>query len=138
MRQSQVEQKNFRRRLLLTLALPPVLMMALAGVLLWQIHRLLLLQQRVSDANAVITQIHETEKLLADMRTSLRGYLNTGNSSVLELYNQGISSIDSAFDNVGHLFSDNPEQLRRLKDLSAKKSQWQAYARHMMPTKDAE
>ncbi len=137
MRQSQVEQKNFRRRLLLTLALPPVLMMVLAGVLLWQIHHLLLLEQQVSDTNAVITQIHEMEKLLADMRTSLRGYLNTGNSSVLEPYNQGISSIDSAFDNVGHLFSDNPEQLRRLKDLSDKKVQWQAYARERIAIKEA-
>src|SRR5260370_21274880 len=137
MRQSQIEQKNFRRRLLLTLALPPVLMMTLTGVLLWQIHHLLLLEQQVGDTNAVITQIHETEKLLGDMRTSLRGYFNTGNSSVLEPYNQEISSIDSALDNRGGLLSDNPEQLRRLKDLRDKSVQWRAYARERIAIKEA-
>src|SRR5712692_6141529 len=137
MRHSSIEQKNFRRRLTLTLVLPPVLMMALAGVLLWQIHHLLSLQQQVSDTNAAITQIHEMEKLFADMRTSLRGYLNTGNSSVLEPYNQGISSIDSAFDNLGGLLSNNPEQLRRLKDLRDKSVQWQAYARERIAIKEA-
>src|SRR5260370_9043209 len=137
MRQSQVEQKIFRRRLLLTLALPPVLMMTLTGVLLWQIHHLLLLEQQVGDTNAVITQIHETEKLLGDMRTSLRGYLNTGNASVLEPYNQGISSIDSAFDNLGRLLSDKPEHLSRLNDLSDKSRQWKSYARERIAIKEA-
>ena len=137
MRQSSIEQKSFRRRLTLTLVLPPVLMMALAGVLLWQIHHLLALEQQVSDRNVAITQIHEMEKLLADLRTSLRGYLNTGNSGVLEPYNQGISSIDSAFDNLNRLLAENPEQLGRLKELRDKSMQWQAYARERIASKEA-
>jgi signal transduction histidine kinase len=133
----QIDPKNFRRMLIRTLVLPPVLMVALAVVLLWQIDRLLRVEQQVSHTNEVIAQAHEIEKLLVDMETGVRGYLITGKANFLEPYNKALRSIESEFDSLAHLVSDNPAQGQRLEELRAEHRQWEAYAREVIYLRDS-
>jgi two-component system, cell cycle sensor histidine kinase and response regulator CckA len=132
----RIDQKSFRLRLAGTLILPPVLMAALAGVLLWQINRLLSSEQQISRTHEVIAQAYRVEKLLVNMESGERGYLITGNSNFLEPYNQARSSIDSEFDKLAHLVSNNPAQLRRVAKLRAKREQWEAFAREVLFLRD--
>ena len=115
----RIDQKSFRLRLAGTLILPPVLMAALAGVLLWQINRLLSSEQQVSRTHEVIAQAYRVEKLLVNMESGERGYLITGDPNFLEPYRQALSSIDSEFNKLAHMVSDNPAQLQRLAKLRA-------------------
>jgi signal transduction histidine kinase len=133
----QIDPKNFRRMLIRTLVLPPVLMVALAVVLLWQIDRLLRVEQQVSHTNEVIAQAHQIEKLLVDMETGVRGYLITEKDNFLEPYNKALPSIDSKFDSLAHQVSDNPAQGQRLEELRAERRQWEAYAREVIYLRDS-
>jgi PAS domain S-box-containing protein len=137
MSSSHIDQKSFRRTLIRTLILPPLLMAALAGVLLWQINRLLSVEQRVSHTNEVIAKAHRVEKLFVDMETGVRGYLITEHTSFLEPYTRGSSSIDPALDELARLVSDHPEQVKRLEDVRAQRSQWEAYARQVLALRDS-
>jgi PAS domain S-box-containing protein len=128
----RINQKSFRLRLAGTLILPPVLMAALAGVLLWQIHRLLSSEQQVSRTHEVIAQAYRVEKLLVNMESGERGYLITGNSNFLEPYRQALRSIDSEFNKLARMVSDSPAQLERLAKLRAKREQWEAFAREVI------
>jgi PAS domain S-box-containing protein len=133
----RIDQKSLRRTLLNTLILPPLLMIALAGVLLWQINRLLSMEQRVSHTNEVITQAHQFEKLLVDMETGVRGYLITGNYRFLEPYNEAATLIDAAFNDLSRSSSENPAQLQRLEALRAQHAQWAKYARDVVALRDS-
>jgi PAS domain S-box-containing protein len=133
----QIDPKSFRRTILSTLVLPPLLMIALAGVLLWQINRLLSVEQRVSHTNEVISQAHQVEKLLVDMETGVRGYLITGNSSFLEPYNEAVTLIDPAFNDLARSSFENPAQLQRLEVLRAQHAQWAKYARDVIALRDS-
>jgi CHASE3 domain sensor protein len=66
MSQNEKEQGSFRRTLVRTLVLPPLLIAAFACVLFWQINHLLIVEQRVSHTNGVIAQALQVEKLLVD------------------------------------------------------------------------
>jgi CHASE3 domain sensor protein len=115
----RINQKNFRLRLAGTLILPPVLMAALAGALLWQINRILSSEQQITHTHEVIAQAYRIEKQLVNMESGVRGYLITGDSNFLEPYRQALSSIDNEFNKLAHLVSDNPAQLQRLAKLRA-------------------
>jgi two-component system, cell cycle sensor histidine kinase and response regulator CckA len=133
----RINQKSFRLRLAGMLVLPPVLMAALAGALLWQINRLLSSEQKVSHTHEVIAQAYRIEKQLVNMESGERGYLITGDSNFLEPYRQGLSSIDSEFNKLARLISDNPAQLQRLAKLRAKRKQWEDFAREVIFLRDS-
>jgi hypothetical protein len=54
---SHLDQTRFRRILLRTLLLPPLVMLGLATVLFWQINRLTRLQHQVTQSTQVILQV---------------------------------------------------------------------------------
>ncbi|PYS92537.1 MAG: hypothetical protein DMF64_08570 [Acidobacteria bacterium] len=89
----QIDQASFNRRLLLAVLLPLIVMLVLAGILLWQVHHLLSVTQRVDHTDQVIARAHRTEKLLVDSETGLRGYLLTSDPSFLEPYRQALPQV---------------------------------------------
>jgi PAS domain S-box-containing protein len=137
MRQIGNEQGGFKRALIRTFVLPPLLMSALAGVLLWQINRLLTVEQRIRHTNQVIAQAHQVEKLLVDMETGVRGYLIAGNASFLEPYNNGLISIDYTFNELGRVVADNPAQFNRLQELRNRYTGWKDYARYAITLRES-
>ncbi|GAB1539465.1 hypothetical protein NUACC21_21310 [Scytonema sp. NUACC21] len=120
----QIPQVLFRRRLISTIALPISLLLLLSGISIWQITRLLSAMQWVDHTDRVIAQANRTQKLLLDLETGVRGYQISGEADFLEPYQQANSVINSAFDELGRLVSDNPGQSQRLRQLRAQKIVW--------------
>src|ERR687885_34094 len=129
---SQVDKVSFRRALWRAVLLPLALMLALAGLFLLQISRLLAVFRLVDHSDQVIAQANSAQKLLIDMETGVRGYLVTGNRAFLEPYNQALASIRPALDRLDISVADNPPQAQKVVEIRALYTQWEAYAREVM------
>src|SRR5258708_16803532 len=110
------QPKAIKPILLRALIFPPLLLAAFALMLLWQINRLLLINERVRHTNEVIAKAHQNLKLLIDGETGVRGYVITGNQTFLEPYNQSLNSTGSAFAKLEVLVADNKTQHQRVTD----------------------
>ncbi len=131
----QIVPINIQRRLTKVFVLPVVLMLTLAGVLSWQISRLLEVTQWVNHTNIVIAQANLLQKLLVDMETGLRGYLVTENPDFLEPYTQGSLLIDPAFNELARLTSDNIQQQQSIRELRQHYTRWKSYSSYMLKLK---
>ncbi len=123
-----VNQKLFRRVLYRTLIVPLVLLAFLPWTLAY-------LGQDLVDATAseqrsveIIAASHETEKLIVDSETGLRGYQLTGNLSFLEPYQWAESSLPSRWEHLRELVRSNPEQTRDLEDAERSFQRWKTFA----------
>lgn len=101
-------QKSVRRRLFITAALPFLLVLFSAGLLKWSLDGLLRKVATVDQSNVVLAQMHETERTVTDMQSSLRGYLLTGNPEFLGLYQAGLAKTDREFREMGRIASAKP------------------------------
>ncbi len=128
----QIVPINFQHRLTRAILLPLLLMLALAGVLSWQVSRLLEVTKWVDHTNEVIAQANQFQKLLVDMETGLRGYLVTGNSVFLEPYTQASLLINDALNDFERLTKANQRQQQHLTNLRSDYVQWESYARYML------
>jgi PAS domain S-box-containing protein len=129
---AHTEQAAFRRLLLRAILLPLLLMLTLAGVFLWQINRLLTTSALVDHTDQVIAQADETQRLLIDMETGMRGYLVAGNPLFLEPYTRAGGEIEPAFADLNQLVADNPAQQQRLAATHAIYLEWAQYARDVI------
>lgn len=128
----QLEPGSLARNLSITLFLPPLVMMALTAVLLWQISRLLEVEQEVSQANQVVAHFQELEKHFVDMETGVRGYLLSGNPVFLEPYTDALRSVNSEFAGLELLLAGNEDQLQRLKTIRERHQNWLGFAREAL------
>lgn len=128
----QTDPANFRGVLTRAIVLPLILMLALAGVFLWQISRLLAAANRVEHSDQVISSANSAQKLFIDMETGLRGYLVTDNLVFLEPYTRARPEIQPAMDHLASEVSDNPQQVERVNQIRAAHAQWQDYARQII------
>ncbi|MEH1943363.1 MAG: CHASE3 domain-containing protein [Nostoc sp.] len=120
----QITQVAFRRRLIGAIALPIILLLSLSGVSIWQINRLLSAMQWVDHTDQVIARANGLQKLLLDLETGVRGYQLTSKPEFLEPYQQANSTINTTFDRLGDLVSDNPQQSQRLRQIKAEQTVW--------------
>lgn len=127
---------NFRRLLNRSIVLPLILTMALAGIFLWQINQLLSAARWVEHTDEVIARAYNTQKLLVDLETGLRGYLITHNPAFLAPYNAALPAINPALDELHSLVADNAFQAARLKEIRAVSDEWQDYARDVIAAHD--
>jgi PAS domain S-box-containing protein len=123
-----VNLHQFRRILVTTLLLPLVLLLLLALVLAWQIQRTLREQQRIDHTDRVTAQLNEMERLVVDQETGLRGYQLTRDPTTLEPYQSAEGSLHIAFDRLLALVRDDPDQLRRLRQIRDSHELWMGFA----------
>jgi PAS domain S-box-containing protein len=128
---------HFKRILARSVLLPLVLMALLAALFLWQISSLLSAAQAVEHTDEVISQANETQKLLIDMETGMRGYLIAGKPEFLEPYNRASQEINPALDELGRLVSDSPSQTSRVNAVRSQSATWMRYARDVIALKTA-
>lgn len=113
MPQRRIKLINFRRTLLRSVALPLALIGLLTAILLWQINNLLSLTRWVAHTSRAVAQAHNTEKLLVNMETGLRGYVITGDRGFLEPHTQAAPLVAASFNELARLVSDNPSPSTR-------------------------
>lgn len=114
----------FQRQLTRVIVLPSILLLLFSGVSLWQVSRLLSLLQLVDHTNQVIAQAYRTQKLLEDLETGLRGYMLTGEPQFLDPYLRSRLIIDSAFQQLTDLVSDNPSQVQSVSQVISQYEAW--------------
>jgi PAS domain S-box-containing protein len=127
-----VNLHQFRQILLTTLLLPLVLLLLLALVLAWQIQRTLREQQRIDHTDRVTAQLNEMERLVVDQETGLRGYQLTHDPTTLEPYQSAEGSLHIAFDRLMALVRDDPDQLRRLRQIRDGHELWMGFAGNVL------
>jgi methyl-accepting chemotaxis protein len=72
----------------------------------------------VAHSFQVRTQLADLLSVMKDAETGQRGYLVTGDETYLEPYQSALATIKGTFDEARRLTADNPDQQRRLADLS--------------------
>ena len=130
-----MEKKSFKALLRRTVAIPIIALAILATVLLCEIQSLKSSLRSVDQTDQAISADWQLLKLILDMETGIRGYLSTGNSEFLQPYNEARSSVDSKFDALNQLVSDDPAQQARLAALRRRFEEWRLYANHMVESR---
>jgi PAS domain S-box-containing protein len=123
-----VNLHQFRQILVVTLLLPLVLLLLLALVLAWQIQRTLREQRRIDHTDRITAQLNEMERLVVDQETGLRGYQLTRDPTTLEPYQNAEGSLHLAFDSLLLLVKEDPDQLRRLRQVRDSHELWMGFA----------
>jgi PAS domain S-box-containing protein len=127
-----VNLHQFRKILVTTLLLPLILLLLLALVLAWQIERTLGEQQRIDHTDRITALLNEMERLVVDQETGLRGYQLTHDPTTLEPYQAAEGSLHLAFDRLLNLVMDDPDQLRRLRQVRDSHELWMGFAGNVL------
>ncbi|HEY9154191.1 MAG TPA: ATP-binding protein [Opitutaceae bacterium] len=130
-----VNQTLFRKTLYRTLIVPLVLLATLPAALSYFGQGLVTATASESRSIDTISAVHETEKLILDSETGLRGYQLTGNLSFLEPYQWAESSLPSRWEHLRQLVASNPEQLQLLDRTQRAYSNWKNFAIHAIETR---
>jgi CHASE3 domain sensor protein len=128
---------NIRNVVKRTLALPVLLLIALAITLsVWIVH-LLRSEAWVQHSYDVIGEINETQKLLIDQETGLRAYMLTADPAFLKPYVEGSMRFGGSLESLRDETSDNPKQHQRLEELSRRYQAWLEHAKEEKQIVDA-
>jgi PAS domain S-box-containing protein len=119
---------QFRQILVITVLLPLVLLLLLALVLAWQIQRTLREQRRIDHTDRITAQLNELERLVVDQETGLRGYQLTHDPTTLEPYQIAEGALHGTLDRLLQLVREDPDQLRRLRQVRESHELWMGFA----------
>ncbi|MGB8538760.1 MAG: CHASE3 domain-containing protein [Acidobacteriaceae bacterium] len=119
---------QFRQILVITVLLPLILLLLLALVLAWQIQRTLREQRRIDHTDRITAQLNELERLVVDQETGLRGYQLTRDANALEPYQNAEGALHGTLDRLLLLVREDPDQLRRLRQIRDSHELWMGFA----------
>lgn len=129
--------RDFRRVLNQAFFIPILALVALAGVLLWQVTYTRNAQRWVDHTDQVSAQIAELERRILDQQTALRGYEITGDRAMLRSFDTRNSHIDEQFTYIRQLVSDNPEQIANLVRIHDSYLIWLGFAQNLVASPSA-
>jgi PAS domain S-box-containing protein len=109
-----VNLRDFQRILKQAFYVPLFALIALAGILLWQVSSTRQAQLWLDHSDLVSAQIAELERRIIDQQTALRGYELTGDREMLRTFDSRNSHIETQFTYLRQLVSDNPQQIGNL------------------------
>src|SRR5208282_1311433 len=105
-----MEYLKFKSLLRRVIVIPILVTTALAALLLWESFDLQRALQWVDHTDQVLDQSARLLKLLVDVETSMRGYLVTGDETLLQPYLEGTKRFDSEYQVLVKLVDDNAAQ----------------------------
>jgi PAS domain S-box-containing protein len=114
-----LEYSKFKSLLRQMVVVPIVITVALALILLIETFDLNKTLQLVDHSDRVIDQSGHLLKLLVDMESGKRGYIETGDESFLQPYIDGTKKFDAEYQALFQLVADNAPQQQRLKEIYA-------------------
>ncbi len=124
--------REFNRILRQTLALPVLLLLVLAGFIIWQITRSSAELRAMDHSDDVSEEVLRLEKLIIDQETGLRGFQLTGDDSMLGPYKAASDRISKQFRTLHDLTSDNPTQLGHLANVRDRYQIWLGFAQGVL------
>jgi PAS domain S-box-containing protein len=122
-----MDQRSFQRLLRRTVAIPVIMLVALAVTLTGEILLLTTSLHWVDHSDQVIANARQVMRNIVEMETGLRGYYLTNDQTFLGPYNDGRSKVAEQLDLLQRLTADDPSQqqrLRQLRDLDTRWMQW--------------
>jgi PAS domain S-box-containing protein len=122
-----MEYSKFKSLLRRVIVIPMVLTAVLAGLLLWESFDLNRALQWVDHTDQVLDQSARLLRLLVEVETALRGYLVTGDETLLQPYLEDTKRFDSEYRELYKLVDDSSPQKQRLEDLRAGYVEWLGY-----------
>ena len=132
-----MEYSKFKSLLRRVIVIPMVVTAALAGLLLWESFDLNKSLQWVDHTDQVLDQSARLLKLLVDVETGMRGYLATGDETLLQPYLEGTKRFDSEYRALYELVNDSSPQKQRLEDVRAGYVEWVGYTNKVIALRRA-
>jgi len=123
-----MEYEKFKSLLRRVIVIPMLVTAAFAALLLWESFDLNRSLLWVDHTAQVLDQSARLLKLLVDVETSMRGYLVTGDQTLLQPYLEGTKRFDSEYQSLYKLVEDNTSQKQRLENIRAGYEVWVGYA----------
>ncbi|WP_158748166.1 ATP-binding protein [Acidobacterium sp. S8] len=120
--------QQFQQILRQAFFVPLLTLLALAGLLLWQVSSAQDAQRWLDHSDRVSAEIAELERNIVDQQTALRGYELTGDRTLLNGSGLGSGSIRGQFDLLQGLVSDNPQQIGNLVNIKDRYQLWLGFA----------
>ena len=129
--------REFQRVLKQAFFVPLLALVALAGVLLWQVRDAQQAQRWLDHSDRVSTRVAELERLIIDQETALRGFELTGDQTMLAPFKAASEPIDAHFDSIRRHVSDNPEQISNLVRVHDRYLLWLGFANNVLSMPNA-
>ncbi|MDB4987917.1 MAG: histidine kinase [Myxococcaceae bacterium] len=126
--------RQLRRRLIIALASPLIVLVTVGGVLALQVSRLSENASWLDHTNLVIAKTYELQKAIIDQETGLRGFLITDQAEFLEPYK--LAKPLARLGELSALVSDNQTQRVRLAQLRRRYELWIATAESAIQAKN--
>lgn len=123
-----MDTSNFRKLLHRTLAVPLVLLILLAALLVVELLSLTYTLHSVEHTNQVLDNSRRAMRHMVEMESSLRGYDLTHDNDFLKTFDTNKEELPSDIDNLVQLTSDNALQQNRLKDIRDLDKGWIEWA----------
>jgi signal transduction histidine kinase len=100
--------------------------------LAWLVSHLLTVADWVDHTDRVITQAQQSENLIINMETGMRGFLLTGDPASLKPFNQSKLQVGGELDVLSRMVADNPPQVEKVKAIRAAFERWLGDASEMI------
>jgi PAS domain S-box-containing protein len=127
-----MDQRNFRRALRRTVALPVALLVLLAATLATESLVLFGSLRWLDHSDQVIATARLMQRQIVEMDTELRGYSLTHDPAFLNSYSEAKSKWPEQFSLIQQLTADNVLQQQRLQDLRYGATHWIQWADQQM------
>ncbi len=119
---------EFNRTLRQLVGLPILLLVLMAGFLVWQIVAATDAQSELDHSDQVTAQLQELQNLFIDQETGLRGFQLTSDPVMLEPWKAAAGPIQIHFATLRALRAGDPAQLASINELELRYNQWLGFA----------
>jgi CheY-like chemotaxis protein/signal transduction histidine kinase len=132
MSESFIDQSNFRRILNRNVAVPLGFGFLSAFFFSAIVYYLLSVGEWVERSVQGVAYAHESQKMLNDIESSMRGYLIAGESRFLEPYERERPLFEEQLELMRDYSAKDAEQLERIERIAMLHSQWLAFAEDLI------
>jgi PAS domain S-box-containing protein len=115
---------QFNRILTQTLLLPVLALAFVAAILVWQVHSAQKTVTTIQASDQTITAATETEKLVIDQETGLRGYQITSDPQFLQPYRESDAPLAKALDLLRNNLAAQGEPAEMVDAIDAAQKKW--------------
>jgi PAS domain S-box-containing protein len=131
-----MEYLKFKSLLRRVIVIPMVVTAAFAALLLWESFDLNRSLQWVEHTDQVVDRSARLLKLLVDTESSMRGYLVTGDATLLRPYHEEAKRFDSEYPALYKLVDEDSAQKQRLDAIRAGYAEWVEYTDKMISLRE--
>ena len=119
---------EFNRTLRQLVTLPLILLLLMAGFLVWQILAATRAQSAIDHSDQITAQLQELQNLFIDQETGLRGFQLTGDAVMLDPWKAAAGPIQTRFATLREMLAGDGAQLTSVNELDSRYNEWLGFA----------